>query len=215
MSTRLVLIRHGESRATVDQIVGGHRGCTGLSELGVRQAKALAERLAATGELGSVDVLSTSILPRAIETAELIAPALGWPPDAVTQDCGFCELHPGECDGMTWDEFGDVYGNPDMRANPYARLSPGGESLAEFQVRAGRALTAVVREHPGQTAVLACHGGIVGASMTTFLDLPAFGRLVELQIDNTSITEWLVPADGVGRPTLVRFNDCAHLAGLS
>jgi broad specificity phosphatase PhoE len=215
MTTRLVLIRHGESRATVDRVVGGHRGCTGLSELGVRQAKALAARLAATDELGSVDVLSASILPRAIETAELIAPALGWAPDAVTQDCAFCELHPGECDGMTWEEFGSVYGDPDMRANPYAPLSPGGESLASFQLRAGRALTDVVREHPGQTILLACHGGIVGASMAMFLDLPALGRLVELEIDNTSITEWLVSDGGAGRPALVRFNDHAHLDGLA
>jgi 2,3-bisphosphoglycerate-dependent phosphoglycerate mutase len=213
--TRLVLIRHGESQATVDQVVGGHRGCTGLSELGVRQAAALARRLAATGELGSVNVLSSSILPRAISTAELIAPALGWAPDAVVQDCAFCELHPGECDGMTWEQFGGVYGDPDMRANPYTPLSPGGESLAEFQLRAGRALTQVVRDHPGLTVVLVCHGGVIGASMATFLDLPAFGRLVDLQIDNTSITEWLVPVDGQDRSGLVRFNDVAHLAELT
>jgi broad specificity phosphatase PhoE len=212
--TRLVLIRHGESRAAVDQVVGGHRGCTGLSDLGRQQAQALAERLAATGELGRVDAVLTSILPRAIETAELIAPAIGWPPDAVSQDCAFCELHPGECDGMTWDQFGGVYGDPDMRANPYAPLSPGGESWAEFQIRAGRSLTRAVAEHSGRTVMIVCHGGIIGASMTTLLDLPAFGRRVHLEISNTSITEWLVSVDGQDRPALIRFNDGAHLAGL-
>src|ERR1700737_4528107 len=100
--TRLVLIRHGESRATVDQVVGGHEGCRGLSELGVRQVQALAGRLAKSGELGTVDAVLTSVLPRAIETAELIAPAVGWAPEDVQRDCALCELHPGECDGMTW-----------------------------------------------------------------------------------------------------------------
>jgi broad specificity phosphatase PhoE len=213
--TRLVLIRHGESQATVDRVVGGHRGCTGLSELGVRQAETLARRLAATGELGRVDAMLTSILPRAIETAALIAPALGWTSDAVSHDCIFCELHPGECDGMTWEEFGGVYGDPDMRANPYVALSPGGESWAEFQLRAGRALSGAIGEHPGGTVVIVCHGGIIGASMTTLLDLPGFGRRAQLEIDNTSITEWLVSVDGQDRPALVRFNDCAHLAGLT
>jgi 2,3-bisphosphoglycerate-dependent phosphoglycerate mutase len=208
-----VLIRHGESRAAVDQVVGGHKGCRGLSELGVRQVRALAERLATTGELGSVDALLTSVLPRAIETAELIAPAIGWAPDAVAQDCALCELHPGECDGMTWQDFEAVYGDPDMRANPFTPLSPGGESLADFRLRAGRALTAVVRDRAGQTVVIACHGGIIGAAMTTWLGLPAFGRFAELQIDNASLTEWRVPVSGRGIPHLVRFNDVAHLAG--
>jgi broad specificity phosphatase PhoE len=57
--------------------------------------------LSATGELGRVDALLASILPRAVETAELIAPALGLDPDSVDQDCDLCELHPGECDGMS------------------------------------------------------------------------------------------------------------------
>jgi probable phosphoglycerate mutase len=209
-----VLIRHGQSRAAVDQVVGGHKGCRGLSKLGVRQVRALAERLATTGELGSVDALLTSVLPRAIETAELIAPAIGWAPDAVAQDCAWCELHPGECDGMTWPDFEAVYGDPDMSANPYTPLSPGGESLADFRLRAGRALTAVVRDGAGKTVVIACHGGIVGSSMVTWLGLPGFGRFAELQIDNASLTEWHVPVSaGPGAPRLVRFNDAAHLAG--
>ena len=49
--TRLVLIRHGESRSTVDRVVGGHRSCNGLTDKGVRQAKALRDRLARTREL--------------------------------------------------------------------------------------------------------------------------------------------------------------------
>src|SRR5450759_11900 len=138
--TRLVLIRHGESRASVDRIVGGHQGCRGLADLGVAQAAALAERLAATGELGKVDALVASVLPRAVETAQLIAPALGWSPADIRQDCAFCELHPGECDGMTWEDFQRAYGDPDMGRNPYVPLSPGGESLADFYLRTGRAL---------------------------------------------------------------------------
>jgi broad specificity phosphatase PhoE len=115
---------------------------------------------------------------------------------------------------MTWVEFQRAYGDPDMRANPHVPLSPSGESVAEFQLRAARALTGVVQDHAGQTVVIACHGGIVGASMVTWLGLPAFGRFVELQIDNASLTEWVVPVLGGGVPRLVRFNDAAHLAGL-
>ncbi len=75
--TRLVLVRHGEAQTHVDQVIGGHRGCTGLSELGRRQAAALRDRLASTGELASATALWSSILPRAVETADIIAPAIG------------------------------------------------------------------------------------------------------------------------------------------
>ncbi len=63
-----MLIRHGESNVTVNRIIGGHRTCNGLSELGRQQARRLRERLAGTREL-SPDVLIASNFPRAIETA--------------------------------------------------------------------------------------------------------------------------------------------------
>ncbi len=46
-STRVVLVRHGEAVCNINGIVGGQRGCTGLTDLGRRQVTALAERLAA------------------------------------------------------------------------------------------------------------------------------------------------------------------------
>ena len=40
------------------------------------QVRALADRLARTGELAGVDALYASVLPRAVATAEMLAPAL-------------------------------------------------------------------------------------------------------------------------------------------
>ena len=73
--TRLVLVRHGESQASVARSIGGPRTCSGLSDLGRQQCERLAVRLAETGELADV-VLYASHYPRAIETAELIAPGV-------------------------------------------------------------------------------------------------------------------------------------------
>lgn len=204
--TRLVLVRHGESMATVDRIVGGHAGCTGLSDTGRAQAEALRDRLASTGEV-EADVVLTSVLPRAIETAEIIAPALGGLP--VAQDCDLCELHPGDSDGLTWDEYTHLYG-VDMAADPFAPVAPGGESLADFQGRVGKALRRVVEEHAGRTSVVVCHGGVVAASFVTFFDLPQDRPLpVEVRVTNTALTEWARYDEG--RWQLVRHNDAAHL----
>ena len=90
----------------VDSIVGGHEGCRGLSDRGRRQVEALRDRLVATGELRA-DALYASVLPRAIQTAEILAPALGGLD--VRQDCDLCEHHPGEGDGLTWAEFEERY----------------------------------------------------------------------------------------------------------
>ena len=74
--TRLVLVRHGESNATVSRSVGGPRTCTGLSPLGRIQAERLRDRWLRHPEV-NVDVLMSSAFPRARETAQVIAPALG------------------------------------------------------------------------------------------------------------------------------------------
>ena len=77
MATRLFIVRHGQSQAQVDRIVSGHDTCTGLSPLGWSQANALRDRLMRTGELRDATGLYSSILPRAIETAQTISPAVG------------------------------------------------------------------------------------------------------------------------------------------
>ena len=74
--TRLLMVRHGESRANADGVAGGPIGDGGLTDLGRRQARALAERLARSRELDGASALYTSTLPRAIETAEIVRASL-------------------------------------------------------------------------------------------------------------------------------------------
>ena len=206
--TRLVIIRHGQAECALNSTIGGFKGCTGLSEEGRRQAEKLRDRFLASGELADADVVLTSVLPRAIETAEIIAPALGKAGEVeAKQDCDLCELHPGEADGLTWEQWAERYGRIDMRANPYAPIAPGGESIADFLLRVGRSLMRVVNEYPDQTVVLAVHGGLIWGSVTTFMNLPLRTPLF-LEAENTSITEWQI-ADDANR--LIRYNDAAHL----
>ena len=117
--TRFVLVRHGESNTTVARTIGGYRTCRGLSPLGRKQAEALADRLARTGEV-EADVLVSSSFPRAIETAELIAPALHDLPIVVDPAVG--EHDPGpECDGLSFQDFLDRHGMPDWESDPHRR----------------------------------------------------------------------------------------------
>jgi broad specificity phosphatase PhoE len=167
--------------------------------------------LAQTNELHPVDALYASELRRAVETAEIIAPAFGLGSGDIVREGSLGELDPGLGDGLHWEEFERLYGLPDMRADPYVRLAPGGESLAEFQVRVGAALTAVANDHAGLTVVIACHGGVIDTAMVLLLGLARFGTYTQFSTANASINEWVLPVGGSGGWRLVRYNDVAHL----
>lgn len=207
--TTLALIRHGESNVTVNRVIGGYRSCDGLSDLGRRQAEQLRHRLATTGELPA-DVLIASNFRRAIETADAIAPALG--DLAVEIDSGFGEHDPGpDIDGMTFGAFVERFGTPDWAGDPHHDVFPGGETIAEFHLRVGAAISRTVRAHAGRTVVVSCHGGVIDAAFRHLLRTASTGAF-ELQTLNTSITEFRRIPSGTWR--LIRYNDAAHLGGL-
>ncbi|MBA3653836.1 MAG: histidine phosphatase family protein [Actinobacteria bacterium] len=208
--TRIVLIRHGEANAAVEQFIGGHQSCTGLSELGRRQAEALHDRLARTGELAPVHALYASLMERSVETARIIAPALG--EVEIRQDCGVCEIHPGDAEGLTWEQYREQFATEDDLRDPYVRWAPGGESWAEFSTRAGTRLRELTQEHVCKTVVVACHGGVIESSLIAFGRVPLH-RGFATYVQNTSLTEWR-RAEHDREWTLVRFNDAAHLADL-
>ncbi len=206
-ATRVVLIRHGEAECNINRVVGGLRGCTGLTRLGRRQVVALADRLAATGELRDASMLYSSVLPRAVETAKLLRPVVGLTAHAIVEECDLCELHPGEADGKVWQEVLDTYGVPDWDNDPDVVISPGGESWTGFVARASGAVRGLAARHPGEVVVAAVHAGVIEASMIAFLGItPAVYRRGWLRILHASLTEWEWMPDE-DRWILLRFND--------
>ena len=218
-ATRIVLVRHGEAVCNVTGVCGGVLGCTGLTDLGRRQVSLLRDRLVLTGELAGADALYASVLPRAVETAELLAPALvaadadgdrAKPPRPVL-DCGLCELHPGEADGLTWAQFSERFGTLDWDADPHQPIAPGGESWAGFVNRVAGTLDDLAAGHPGQLVVVACHAGVVEASLLA--KVPVAGGLdgarLQLGTRHSSLTTWEVDE---GHWRLLGYNDASHMA---
>jgi probable phosphoglycerate mutase len=214
--TRIVLVRHGESLAQERRIVGGHAGCEGLSTLGVRQAEALRDRLIDSGEFKEATALYSSVMARAVQTAQIIASAFG--DLEVQQDCDFCEGHPSaESDGMAWEEYDQRWPVP-ADWSPEVAREPGGESWAQMRDRVAAGLDRLAEAHEGETVVVACHGGVVLHSMFRWLqlDLVGSGR-AWLDPINSSITEWRMAQNPFWTEAaaiqLVRFNDHGHLRG--
>lgn len=220
MGTHLYLIRHGQAYTQLDRArddipvqVGGMRGDRGLTPLGRVQAEHLRDRLAATGELRA-DVVLASTFPRARQTAEIVAPALGLVPRF---DDDLQEVRPGEADGLLFAEFERRYGAPDLLRDPYRPLAPGGESWGQFVLRVGATLNRIAREHAGETVVAFTHGGVIDASFLLFLGMHALTPPgAAFHTCNTSITHWERLAAGGNAPApwrLLRYNDDLHARG--
>lgn len=207
--TRIVLIRHGQALGYTERVVAGH-ACKGLSDHGRWQAEQLRDRLARTGELKDATAFYASLMRRAHETAEIIAPHVGDGSLEIRQDCGLCEQHPGEADGILWSEYDERYGGLDsIYREDRARIgAPGSESVDMMVERVAEALERLAREHPYETIVIACHGGVVGCSFEALAGVP-LNSLVRYT-ENTAITEWRHEEQHGW--TLVRYNDAAHVS---
>jgi len=214
---RVVLIRHGESASNAGGWLSGQETCGGLTDLGVRQAEAARDRLAADPSLQPDRVL-VSTMRRAVHTAEVVAEPTGL---AVEQFADLMERTSGEAEGLTIAEYTEKYGKAPWTdwENP---LSPGGESGAEFSARVHGALDRVATEAMGTTVWVVCHGGVIMATAVGRWAQagaqPGQGEMSLASIPltspmNSSINEWLVDVDGNWK--MVRFNDHTHLVGVS
>jgi len=179
--THLYFIRHGQAISVVQQTTGD----PGLSPLGVKQAERLRDRLAASGEIAA-DILISSTMLRAKQTAEIIAPALGLP---IIFDDEVQEERPGEALYMSEREFRAKFGAVTFEQKPFFRIAPGAETWVEFALRAGTALNRITHEHEGKTIVIVCHGGIVDSSFLLFFVLSSLQfPPIFFETHNTSIT---------------------------
>jgi broad specificity phosphatase PhoE len=209
---RLILVRHGEAYAGFHGVIAGPTGCTGLTDRGRRQAAALRDHLAGSGRLRG-DVLLSSIIPRAIETAAIIAPALGI--ETFNRECDLCEVHTGAADGLEWAEWGVRYGSFDMEAEPDRVFAPEGESWNSFHERVRQMFERLAQEYEGRTVVAVCHAGVIMASLRLLLPISDAGTGAGARIapTNTGLTTWEW-APEAGRWTLHSFNEASHLDSL-
>ena len=129
MSTRFVVVRHGQTQWNVEARVQGH-GDSPLTAQGLAQADAIGERLARE----RFDVLVASDLGRAMGTAERIARRCNL---AVVPDPRLRERDFGAGEGLTYEEIDARWPNVFSRTgevDPDLAI-PGGESRRQFHDR--------------------------------------------------------------------------------
>jgi broad specificity phosphatase PhoE len=151
--TTLLLARHGETDWNRD---GRWQGLsdTRLNDLGREQAEALAAHLD-----DAVDVVYSSDLARARETAEIVAARLGL---EVRLDPRLRERGFGAWEGLTTAEIENRFAESHRRwrAGEGAGAEDA-EPFAAFAARIHAFLEDAVRQHPGQTVLVIAHGGSI------------------------------------------------------
>jgi len=165
-TTELIIVRHGQ---TVWNQEGRHQGHldSDLSELGVQQAQAIANRLANV----SFAALYSSDLKRAYHTAQYIAQKTG---HTITADQRLRERNYGIFRGLTITEIKEKFpaefsafksGDPDY-------VIPEGESTRQKYDRTMQCMLQIVTTHLGRRVVIVTHGGVLDAVFRYTLGLP-------------------------------------------
>lgn len=157
--TILALVRHGESEWIAEGRFQG-RGDPPLSDMGLRQAAAVAARMAAPAQMPSLPIpdhppvaIWHSPLLRAAQTAQAIYEARAADAPLRSLD-SLLELAQGEWEGLTHDEVRARY--PEelaaWRDDPLNNHAPGGESLQDARARARQAWETILDDDGEVTA---------------------------------------------------------------
>ena len=200
-------------RATWAASWGATRGAPGCRPPGGARPRPCGPGSCETGELAGAGALYASVLPRALETARHRRRRASATARRRWRECDLCELHPGEADGLTWDEFRVRYGEPDFDADPDSVVAPGGESWSSFVARASGAVTRAGRGPPrrARRGRVPRRGHRVDAS-GLLAGGAGRGRL-RLPTEHTSLTEWELGRRGLAAGALQRRRPPARHGG--
>jgi broad specificity phosphatase PhoE len=214
----LFLIRHGQSLVNLTDWEHGNTD-EGLTDLGQRQAKAVARRLADE----QADVLYASTMLRARETAAVVAETIGL---EVRYDDRIREIGNNKLDHAPWPDLPIDYADYWATARPFASTTPAveqGESYMHFRTRVGAFVEDVQHAHAGQTVLAVAHGGVVDAVFDHVFNVGPWRRC-QIWTSNAAITHLEALDPDVGETEaaeigpeqwrLHRHNCSAHLQGL-
>ncbi len=163
MRTRLLLARHGETDWNAVGRWQGHADPP-LNATGRAQALELAERLADVG----IDVVVSSDLARAAETATIVAARLGLP---VVEDAELREIDVGSWSGLTRAEVAERF--PEGFARWQAgEIGHDGETRDALGERVERALLRCANGQAGRCVLVVTHGGAIRAARRAATDDP-------------------------------------------
>jgi probable phosphoglycerate mutase len=202
-ATSLLLLRHGETPLSADRRFSGV-GDPELTARGLAQAEAAAAAL--SREPHHIDVIVSSPLKRAQQTAQAVAARTGL--DVIVEE-GLRENDFGAWEGHTFAEVRDRWPQEltDWLADP-SIAPPGGESFDQTAHRVRLATDRLLAAHPGRTVLVVSHVTPIKTMLRFALLAPA-AALYRMHLDVACLSVIDHYPDG---PAVVRsLNDTSHL----
>jgi 2,3-bisphosphoglycerate-dependent phosphoglycerate mutase len=176
----LILLRHGQSQWNLENRFTGWVDVP-LSAKGEAEARAAGETLRGR----RIDLLYTSVLKRAIDTATIALAAAGITPPPTVRDGALNERMYGDLQGLDKAEAAARWGDAQVKLwrRSYDVRPPGGESLADTAARVlpfweSRILPDV---RAGKNVLVAAHGNSLRA-LVMHLDGLSHEQVLELEI---------------------------------
>lgn len=199
---RLLLVRHGQTEFSLQRRYSG-RGDPELTDIGIRQAEAVAKRLA--GYPGLTTVLC-SPLERAKHTARLLAEKTDAPVEVLDD---LTETDFGHWEGLTFSEA--ARRDPDLHGSWLSDPGvppPGGESFTDVYRRSGNVRELLAARHAGETVALVSHVTPIKSLLRAGLDAgPNVIYRMHLDLASLSIVEFYPD----GNSSVLLMNDTSHL----
>ncbi|NPV28300.1 MAG: alpha-ribazole phosphatase [Firmicutes bacterium] len=203
--TRVLLVRHGQTVWNHDARYQGHTDIE-LSEVGLKQARLLAQRLARE----PVQAVYASDLKRAYETARILA----IPHQLEVQTISSLrEINFGAWEGLTFEEIKTRFKELADRwyTTPAEIQIPQGETFAQLKERAYRTVLELVKKHDPGAFIIVTHGGTIRAIICALLDID-LNHAFRIRQDNGALN---IIEYHQNRGILCLLNDTHHLCSLS
>ena len=204
MIEELFLIRHGESRHLAEDMTGGWTD-THLTERGIAQANAVADRLQVLLEKQEFSIFSSDLL-RASETAEIIASRFK---SDITYLKSLRELNNGVGANLSNDDARKIMNPPTQPLEDWISFD-GAESWNMLYDRATVALQQILAKER-KRAVVISHGNTLRCLISSWLGF-ALEDGIRYDLHTCNIT-WL-RVNRLGQKTIRKLNECGHLAVL-
>ncbi|ALM09534.1 MAG: isoleucyl-tRNA synthetase [Candidatus Peribacter riflensis] len=186
--TLLTVVRHGQTDYNKQDLVNGGNIDTLLNETGREQVHALAKKL----KKRKFDVIISSDLKRAVETAEILSAELKVPHTARWKELR--ERDTGDWTGKPVKDFITLLPRS-ITASPalHPGTPPGGESLQAFLQRLETVLEKIRAEFPGKRVLVACHSGPL-RGLQAIVDNLSFAEAAVIDPKNAETTDLALPA---------------------
>jgi probable phosphoglycerate mutase len=187
--TTLYFIRHGETSSNKKKIRQGVQIDDYLDTQGILQIQQITKLV----EVLKLDILFTSYLKRAEETAALINQSLK-EPITILHDFRLRERNFGSLSGKTHEDWDKILpNNKELEAIQNYDYRPfGGESVEDVRQRAISAILDMIENYDHNNIGIITHNGVIRLLLFHFPDIPRIyrGYDTDKDIANADIYEW-------------------------